>query len=1602
MERTDGITVKGYVFHEQIGAGSFGPVYRAHQTAVGREVAIKIILPGFANQPDFIRRFETEAQMVARLEHPHIVPLYDYWRDPNGAYLVMRWLRGGSLREALEAGPYDLAAAALLLDQVASALALAHRSGVVHGNLKPSNILLDEEGNAYLADFGIVKMLGEMAGQDAVASSLDCLSPEQARGEPVTPLTDIYSLGVVLYELLTGEHPFHQCSPVERFYKHLNDPLPGIETLEPGVQEAINAVIQKATAKNPTHRYADVLAMAAAFRQAIQLTEPRTPTSIVEQLTLREHEVLQFLVDGLSNREIAANLFITEATVKWHIKQIYRKLGVRSRVQAIVRARELDLIATRDVSVSLPATADAVSQLSPPELESPYKGLQAFQPADHRDFFGREELTARLIQRLAEKDRQARFLAVIGPSGSGKSSLVNAGLIPSLWRGDLPGSERWFVVSLVPGPHPLDELEVALTRVAGTLSGSLKEHLARDARGLLRAAGLILPNDGSELVLIIDQFEEVFTLVEDEATRQHFLNLLYTAVTDPRSRVRVIITLRADFYDRPLRYPDFGDLVRNRMETILPLTAKSLERAITGPAERVGVTFEEGLVATIVADMNYQAGALPLLQYALTELFERRDGRMLTHAAYREIGGAVGALAKRAEELYSELNADGREAVRQIFLRLVTLGEGTEDTRRRTPRSELLALGSDADLVDEIIDTFAAYRLLALDHDPATRAPTVELAHEAILREWERLRKWLDESRADVRMQRQLAHMAEEWWSSQQDKSFLLRGSRLEMFESWMEQTELAITPQERAFMQASLAQRERERQTEQTQKAREAHLEQRSRRFLRGLVAVFAVAAVIAVALSLFAFNQSKTAQLARINAEEARAISDENAKYASSIALAAAARSALAYSNPDQAIALAVAANTLTDHPPAYAQRVLYEVSVFVPTMRSLLPEPFFWLGGISDISPDGRRAMTFQLSDNADSDGSVIYWDLMTGQILARWTSAFLEGRPPFCNATNPIFAPGGETGYATTVTPDLMTGEIIEFEVSTGQELRHLTPPEGFPCGMIISSEAQALLVPTLVHQEGSGFMPVSIDTWEIATGRLIDQVRLDVSGLVADVSDVFFTTSTRDGRKLLFAYDTGLIVLWDTRTGEQIRTIRTAGGTIIPFSVSSGIVTLSGTPGELGITLTLWDENTGEMLRQEVLDAPLFWANLSPDGHTLIVPSSTVGNYTLFDTETWQSTNDLLYGVPEVFTPDGRYVLTSSESGQRFWSLENEAELMRIDGLTSGIVGMASSPDGRALLTQEWNGPLTLWDLATGHKIRVLGETQNTYSSIAFSPDGRRVVFNSRPGDFIQDISELCPTRDSHLIMVDVDTGEVLWQATEPTGFVRKPVFTGDGSRVLTNNRRCDSFITVWDAATGEKIGEWEGHQSHIWDISASPDGKWIATGSHDMTAILWDAATGAIAYTLVHDTPVISVAFSPDSTKLLTVTLSGNLHFWDTASGQEIQRLSGHISVARGQFSPDGQYVVSDGEEGGIIVWEWQTGNVVRQINALSVLPGGSRVAFSPDGQSILVPDEKNRVIRQLDLMLEPGELLDWVYANRYIRDLTCNERELYHIEPLC
>ena len=296
MDDLSGQEIRGYKLIERIGEGGFGVVYRAEQPAVDREVAIKVILPEFAEHPEFVQRFEAEARMVAKLEHPHIVPLYDYWRDENGAFLVMRWLSAGNLREALERGPWDPKTTGQLLEQITEALNVAHKQGVVHRDLKPENILLDEEGNAYLTDFGIAKDLGGegLTQTGKIVGSVDYLAPEQAKSEEVTARTDIYGLGVLLYEMLSGEHPFSGLTPVQMIQKHLNEILPSIRVPSSKMSKALNGLIQRATAKEPAKRYANVSEMMEAYRRILSLdkedVEPRLPAFLEKAEKELEHE----------------------------------------------------------------------------------------------------------------------------------------------------------------------------------------------------------------------------------------------------------------------------------------------------------------------------------------------------------------------------------------------------------------------------------------------------------------------------------------------------------------------------------------------------------------------------------------------------------------------------------------------------------------------------------------------------------------------------------------------------------------------------------------------------------------------------------------------------------------------------------------------------------------------------------------------------------------------------------------------------------------------------------------------------------------------------------------------------------------------------------------------------------------------------------------------------------------------------------------------------------------------------------------------------------------------------------------------------------------
>jgi serine/threonine protein kinase/ABC-type glycerol-3-phosphate transport system substrate-binding protein len=774
-----GQPLRGYRLLEKLGEGAFGEVYRAIQPQVGREVAVKVVHPELANQPDFVRRFEREAQLVARLEHPHVVPLYDYWREPDGAYLVMRYLRGGSVEALLEGGPVDVERAAAILDDVAAALSAAHRQGVVHRDVKPGNVLLDEEHNAYLTDFGVALDVGapEQTAGTMVRGTPAYLSPEQIRLEPATPRSDIYALGVVLYELLAGGHPFPDSSLTELLDRHLYRPLPSVREARPELPPAVDGVISRATAKDPSIRFSDATEMAAAFRAAL-------------------------------------------------------------------------------------AGATHVAP-APGTIRNPFKGLRSFLEADTSDFFGREALVRRLVERLAEPYPSARFLCVVGPSGSGKSSVVRAGVVPALRRGAIEGSDRWYVVDLMPGPHPLRSLETALLGVAVEPPPSLLEDLERDEHGLVGVVARILPDPAAELVIVVDQLEEVFTLVDDQAERTRFLSSLVAAVEAPDSRVRVVATLRADFFDRPLSVRGFGDVLASRAEAITPMSPDELERTITGPAARVGFDVEQGLVAAMITDVVDRPGALPLLQYALTELADRSTDGRLTLDAYDGIGRVRGALARRAEQLYESLDQPARDACRQVFLRLIALGEGTQDTRRRVRRSDLPS--RDLDSVEAVIETFGRHRLLSFDRDPHTREPTVEIAHEALLTAWGRFRTWIGDAREDLRTRGVVVAAAAEWRSSDRDDSFLLRGARLVHIAEWANMTDIELAREDAEYVEASVERRKSEREAEAAREARERSLERRSVRRMRALIAVLTVASLIAAGLTAIAVDRSAEADRRR-----------------------------------------------------------------------------------------------------------------------------------------------------------------------------------------------------------------------------------------------------------------------------------------------------------------------------------------------------------------------------------------------------------------------------------------------------------------------------------------------------------------------------------------------------------------------------------------------------------------------------------------------------------------------------------------------------------------------------------------------------------------
>ena len=1537
--------------------------------------------------PDFIRRFEAEARTVARLEHPYILPLYDFWREADGAFLVMRYMRGGSLTDALaNSGAWSIERMLRLVDQIGSGLAASHQQGVVHHDLKPANILCDEDGNSFLADFGIARHILDVPQSTTpqLTTSPYYTSPEQLRGEPTTPQSDIYTFGYLLFELLTGQKSWPSASIGTLIQRHLQTPMPIPSTINPELNEAIDGVLQKATAKVASDRFASVPIFVTAVREA--LVGDGTAIGIPQPLPTA-------MIDG-----------------------------------------------------------------------NPYKGLRAFQEGDAELFFGRTELIKQLIDQL----QSSRFLAIVGPSGSGKSSVVKAGLVPKLRKpalsltkgGEVARSEEWFIVEMVPSSHPFEELEAALLRVAIEPPDGLIEPLQKDVRGLTRTLKRIMPpaeaNNGEpgQLLLVIDQFEELFTLVEDEAQRQLFIDSLLAALNEPRSQLRIVLTLRADFYDRPLQLPELAKLMEANTVVVRPLDSAELNQVITRPAALAGVRFEDGLVPRIIDDVRDQPGMLPLLQYALTELFERVEGGVISAEAYSDMGGVSGVLGQRAEAIYTSLTPNDQALAKQLFLRLVTLGEGVEDTRRRVLQSELEALAEDSkqlsvnseqstvndssqfavhNLPFTILSSFGNARLLSFDRDPATRTPTVEVAHEALLREWPRLREWLRESRDDLRLQRRLGVLSAEYAQSNQDPSFLLRGSQLNQFESWTDQTTIVLTADEQRFLNASIEAREHREAEKETRRQRDLKQAQllaeterqraeeqsaaagRLRQTAMLLAGALAIAGVLAVAAFVFGRSATNNANLAATRETEA-VVAKATAETEAEIRGTAEAVAVLERENAEEQtrltrsreLALATINNLDQDAElsillalealnTAYTRETEEALHQAVSASRTLLRlTGHGWPMSEIVYSPDGTKlAATSWRDTNTETSiaGTVYVWDTETGERIFSLDNVGTVGNRIAFNQD------GSAIAVAYEDWPN--AGQVKLFDAETGELLRLL---EVFPQDMRSDQELTFF----------------NIGVWSVdfsPDGRQLATAQFDMETLSATVWDLESGTAlyslsnvgsmddgipqwqdgpnfSPSGKYLAGGSTFGEATLWDAATGNVIisvtHTIIVGERVYETAFVNNDKLWL--TKASTDDLIKVWDTASGELVREIETGSHIGGMDVNGDGSLLAIGRED-GTVLILDTGSWREHLVVAAGATDIigdvaFSPDGRRLAGKGENGGVFvWDITPEKEVITLNQASEGgAASLAYSPAGTLVASGDFVGTIRVWDVNTGQQMQKIDAHSEWIIHVAFNPSGTHLASSSGDGT---------------AKVWDVTSGSLLQTLEQDAKQASQLVFSPDGKRIATS---ADTNVRIWDSASGELLQTISGKEDvFALGIAFNSDGTQIAasyTEHWDNRLIfigIYDVMTGQEIRKMESAAQrMINVYFSSQDDFVVSGSfVTGEIYVWDSHDGRELQRIDTGINIRSLRLLSDDRRVVLGTTDGTVEIWDLESGQRLRTV----LVNENNRqiIAVSPDERYVASVGFLDGLVRVVTLDI--AELRALAEA-RLTRTFTTAECVRYRIEP--
>jgi WD40 repeat protein len=924
----------------------------------------------------------------------------------------------------------------------------------------------------------------------------------------------------------------------------------------------------------------------------------------------------------------------------------------------------------------------------------------------------------------------------------------------------------------------------------------------------------------------------------------------------------------------------------------------------------------------MIADVAHQPGALPLLQYALTELFEHRDADRLTLAAYRQIGGIAGALSARADRIYESTEPVGRRATKQVFLRLVALGEGRQDTRRRVPRGELDALDVDQEAIERAVDDFAGHRLLTFDREPSTREPTVEIAHEALLTAWERLRTWIDDAREDLRQERGLARAAAEWRGSRGDPSFLLGGARLEQLESWAATTDLAIGRPERAYLKASVDQHDREHEEEERRREREVRIERRSARRLRGLVAVFAAAGLIATTLTIVAMNQ--------------RSRAEREAGVATARELAAAALANLE-GDPELSVLLAVKGVEATRSADGTVLREAEEaLHRAVGASRLELEVP--GVGGLLAWSPRGVF-----VTEGREGSGVIEIRDSETGKSVLSF-----HGHDGDVNDV--AFSPDGSRLASTGD-----DGKLKVWDASTGRLLSSASS-YGEALGPSFSADG------SLVAAAWSGDDSL-VRILDLATHGVVSTIRVDAID----------TALSPDGKRLAVA-EGGLGdevgVVFDVKTGKEAFAL--AGPNCCAHPASRGVawspdgrLIAASSHG----TARLWDAETGTvrhtLLGHTGLVHSVAW---SPDSSQLVTGGSD-GTARVWEIrrkgvrERWslsaQETKSGIVGV--AFSPDGSRVMAGDAgmSAVQVWDLGPTGGAEWANLPAPGSPAAEFMPDGRRVVTSSWKGrveflgedaagAVTVWDLQSGRDLRTIGPPSDYFAiqSFAVSPDGSSIALGGDSN--AKDVGGASAAR-----AWDISTGEELWRIGHDRT-VNEVAFSPDGEYLATADWEGVTKIVDRSGRLVRELGRWG--DFNFSDVSFSSDGHLVATAEFDNRGAervrTWDWAKGDVLLTIEAEGPWAQVDFDPTGPRVVVSGSDGLAEIWDVESGQRVAVLAGPPGGVKDlAFSPDGSRIAIASVDGLVRLFDAETGAPPLRLRGSGCAVEG--VAFSPDGTKL-------------------------------------------------